>query len=82
MKKLLFVAPLVMMLSACGAPSVEDFIDDPEMLGEVLQECQMLQAQGKDASSEECVNAKNAARQMQKNIMDGVMKDMNSSFQR
>lgn len=82
MKKMLFVAPLVMMLSACGTPSVEDFIDDPEMLGEVLQECQMLQMQGKDASSEECVNAKKAARQMGKNMMNGIMKDMNSGFQR
>lgn len=49
------------MLAACGAPSVEDFMDDPDLLAETLKECK-----AKD-SSEKC---KNAAIALEKQVLD------------
>jgi len=84
MKKYLSIVPIAMMLTACGTPSVEDLINDPETLMEISQKCQMLTMQGKDADTEECKNAKAAALQMTKNMMKGMNKDtmkmMNESF--
>ncbi|MEI8649615.1 EexN family lipoprotein [Paraglaciecola sp. Hal342] len=48
MKKLLVLLPLVFGLSACGTPSVEDLVDDPELLSEVLEECTSKLMKGED----------------------------------
>ena len=74
MKKTVFIIPLVTMLTACGAPSVEDLMEDPELLGEITLECNTLMAQGKDTKTEECINARKAMTQMSKNMMKGMMK--------
>lgn len=55
--KLLLVFPFTMLLTACGPTSVENFMKDPKLLNETLQECTLKIAQGKDANSEECKNA-------------------------
>lgn len=73
MKKSIFVVPLVIMLTACGAPSVEDLIENPEKLDQINQQCMTLMAQGKDTNTEECNNAKEAQVQMVKNVMKGLL---------
>ena len=74
MKKLLAAIPVTVLLTACGAPSVEDLIEDPELLGKIIQECTMKMAQGKDSDSEECKNAAEAQKKMAGNMMKGMMK--------
>lgn len=72
MKKVLLVVPFVMMLTACGAPSVEDLVEDRELFNELSVECQQLMAQGKE--SETCDNVKMAAQKMAQNLINGLMK--------
>ena len=74
MKKLLLAVPLALFLTACGAPSVDDLIEDPELFSEVTSECQQLMMQGKDVDTEECKNARLAAVKMADNLMKGMMK--------
>lgn len=80
-KKVILTTSLIGLLTACGAPSVEDLIEDPELLIKISQECQMLTMQGKDANTEECNNAKEAGVQMSKNMMKGFGNDMNKAMQ-
>ena len=83
MKKLLLAVPFALLLSGCGAPSVEDLIEDPERLGEIVQKCNIELMQGKDISEkEECQNAIEAQTQMVGNLMDGVMKEAMKSIKR
>ena len=74
MRKLVFIIPLVTLISACGAPSVDDLIEDPELLTEITLECNTLMAQGKDTQTETCINATKAMTQMAKNMMKGINK--------
>ena len=74
MKKLLLAVPFTVLLTACGPASVEDLMEDPELLGKVMQECTMKMAQGKDSDSEECKNAAEAQKKMANNMMKGMMK--------
>ncbi len=76
MKKAFLAMPIAILLTACGAPSVEDLIENPEKLAEVSADCNMLMAQGKDTDTEECNNAIEATKQMMGNMMNGVMKQM------
>jgi len=76
MKKLLLALPLTLLLSACGAPSVDDLIEDPELFNKITSECQQLMMQGKDVDTEECENARLAAVEMADNLMKGVMKQL------
>lgn len=80
-KKVILTTSLFGLLTACGTPSVEDLIEDPELFGKISQECQMLTMQGKDANTEECNNAKKAGVQMSKNMMKGLEDDMKKSMQ-
>ncbi len=73
MKKILLIS-LLTTVTACGAPSVDDLIEDQELLTETMVECNTLMAQGKDTKTEECINAKKAVAQMSKNILNGIMK--------
>ena len=82
MKKNLLALPLVLLLTACSDPSVEDLIEDPELLGEIYQECQLKQMQGKDTNTEKCNNAKVAMQKMAKNMMKGMTKDIMKNFGR
>ncbi len=73
MKKLLVVLPLVFGLSACGTPSVEDLVDDPELLSEVLEECTAKLMKGEDVKTEECQNATEGQKQILNNVMKGLL---------
>lgn len=83
MRRAIAVAAFATLLTACGPPSVEDFIEDPDMLGEAMEECQMEAAQGKP-KSERCRNADKAVRTMGANLikdagsrfMEGIMESM------
>ena len=54
MKKLLLIAPLVLLLTACETSSVEDLVEGPNLLAEVFLECTKLMVEGKDTNTEEC----------------------------
>lgn len=82
MKRFVLNIPVILILTACGEPSVDDLIEDPELLAEVAQECQLMQMQGKDVDTEECNNAKEAVSKMTKNMMDGMMQDLNNGSAR
>ncbi|MCZ0945399.1 MAG: EexN family lipoprotein [Gammaproteobacteria bacterium] len=72
MRRAFLVAAITASLAACGPPTVEEFIEDPEMLAEVMEECQLEVAQGKP-KSEECRNAQEAAETMAANLMKETM---------
>ena len=75
MKRLFLGLPLAaLLLTGCGAPSVEDLIEDPEKLAEVSQNCAELMMQGKDVDTEECRNAAEAQKKMAGNMLNGMMK--------
>jgi len=76
MKNILLITPLIATLTACGAPTAEDLVEDPVKLGEIISECTTLMAQGKDTNTEECTNAKKAQKIMAKNMMKGFNKQM------
>lgn len=74
MKKMLFIAPFALLLTACGTPTVEDLIEDQELLAEIIQECSTLMMQGKDTNTDECKNAQLAQKKMVENMTKGIMK--------
>jgi hypothetical protein len=45
-----------LLLTAYGAPSVEDLMKDQELLREITRECGLLMTQDKDYDTEECKN--------------------------
>ncbi|MBL0645037.1 EexN family lipoprotein [Aeromonas veronii] len=73
MNKLRLAIPFTMLLTACGPTSVEDFMKDPKLLNEALQECTLKIAQGKDANSDECKNAIAAQQKMATNLMKNML---------
>lgn len=74
MKKMLLVAPFLLLLTACGGPAtVEDMVEDQGLLGRVLIECTQLMMQGKDANTEECKNVKLAQEKMAENLSKAYM---------
>ncbi|WP_166422030.1 EexN family lipoprotein [Paraglaciecola sp. 20A4] len=73
MKKFILILPLVFGLAACGTPSVEDLVDDPELLSEILAECTTKLMKGEDAKTEECMNATEAQKQILNNVMKGLL---------
>ena len=68
MYRALLLTSFTLLLAACGPPSVEDFMEDPELLAEIAEECQLEIAQGKP-KSEQCRNAQKAAETMAENLM-------------
>ncbi len=79
MKKRFALTSLILTLTACGTPSVEDLIDDPELLAEVVQECTMKMAQGKSIETEACQNAGAAQKQMAENMINGLMSQLGNN---
>ncbi|ABG38917.1 hypothetical protein Patl_0387 [Paraglaciecola sp. T6c] len=73
MKKYMLILPLVCGLSACGTPSVEDLVDDPELLSEVLATCTEKLMKGEEVKTEECQNATEAQKQILNNVMKGLL---------
>lgn len=49
-------------------------MEDPKLLGEVMEECMVKMAQGKDADDQECKNAVEAQKKMTRNMMQGLMR--------
>lgn len=76
MKKLLLFVPFVCVITACGDPSVEDFMDDPELLGKTFQECMVKVAKGEEDESEKCENANEAQKKMAKAIWNNAIKSL------
>jgi len=72
MKKLLVITATAFMLTACGAPSVDKLVENPELLMEISVKCQMMMAQGKETDTEECNNAREASAKMAENMMKGM----------
>lgn len=62
-------------LSACGAPSVEDFAENPELLQETMSKCVMM-SPDKVKNDEACKNASVALKNMQQNVMGNIMNMM------
>ena len=73
MKKILIAVPVVFLLTACGAPSVEDLVKNPDKLSEISEKCMNLMKQGESTDTEECKNAKEAQVEVAKNMMKGVL---------
>jgi hypothetical protein len=69
MKKTLLAIPFALLLTACGTPSVDDLIEDPELLRKIMRECGLLMMQGEDYDTEECKNAKLAQKKMMNNLL-------------
>jgi len=76
MKQLLLALPFMFLITACGAPSVEDFMDDPELLGKTFQECMVEAAKGKEDESEKCKNATEAQKKIATAIYNNAIKSM------
>lgn len=76
MKKMLFVASLVLLLSACGSPSVDDLVEDQELLAETVQECSKLMMEGKDTDTEKCKNAQLVQQKVEENMTERLMKQL------
>jgi len=76
MKKLFLALPFVCLITACGDPSVDDLIEDPELFGKVFQECIVKSAQGKEDDSEKCKSAAEAQKKMAKAIYNNAMKSL------
>jgi len=72
-KKILLIAASALMLSACGTPTVEELVDDPQLLSEVLEECRTLMMQGKAGDYEKCTNAQTATVKMTQNMVKGFL---------
>ena len=79
MKKLLLALPLVFVITACGDPSVEDFLDDPELLGKTFQECMVKKAKGEKDESEKCKNVNEAQKKMARAIYNNAIKSLKKS---
>ena len=59
MKKVLLAVPFVMMLTACGTPSVEELTADKDLMKEAIAECTAM-APADAQESELCMNANKA----------------------
>ena len=75
-KKILFLTPFIFLLGACGTPSVDDLIEDQELLAEITVECTTMMMQGKDTNTEECKNAQLATKKMTENMMKAMKAQM------
>lgn len=76
MKKLIYVFPLVLLLSACSVPSVENLMENPEKMMKISQECMVMMSQGKDTNTEKCNNAMEAQKRMMNNVQQGIMNQL------
>jgi len=79
MKKLLLALPFVFVITACGDPSVEDFLDDPELMGKTAQECIGEKAKGEKDESEKCKNANEAQKKYLNAMLNNAKKSMMES---
>ncbi len=64
------ILPFILLLGACGKPSINDFMADEELLSKTYDKCFFLMLQGQE-ETKECENVRKAA----KKILDKVMKN-------
>ena len=64
MKKLLLALPFSVLITACGAPSVDDLKIHPDLLRKANIECRRLVEKGESTDTEKCNNAKLAAEEL------------------
>jgi len=75
MKKSFLLLPIFCAtLTSCGAPSVQDFLDDPELLSKTTNTCleQMFKKE-KQIDEKTCQNAKEAQVQKTKNALNSII---------
>ena len=72
MRNHIAAASVLFLLAGCGPPSVEDYMEDPDMLAEAIDECTLEVAQGKQ-QSERCRNAETAAETMGRNLLKSAI---------
>ena len=70
MRKLLLIIPFAFVITACGAPTVEELVADPELLKATIAEC--LELSPSDVvDSEACANVQAANMQ----LINGMAQD-------
>ena len=79
MKNLLLVVPAMFLLTACGAPSVEELAGDPKLLQETAAECSTMK-HSEVAEDEACLNVQKAILKVSKQQMGNLMGNMNNTF--
>ena len=72
MRNHLAAASVLVLLTGCGPPSVEDYMEDPELLATAIDECTLEVAQEK-SQSERCRNAEKAAETMGRNLLKSAI---------
>ena len=77
MNKLLLVVPAFVLLAACGAPSVEDLMDDPKLLQQTALECAEMK-RSEAAEDQACINLSAAVSKSSKKMMNDIMGQMNN----
>ena len=73
MKKLGFVILVATGLVACGTPTVDELVQNPDKLGEMTIECTQEMAKGGELS-DECKIVAEAQRKVASNMVNGMMK--------
>jgi len=64
MKKLLLALPFSVLLTACGAPSVDELKVSPDLLRKLNIECTRLAEKGESTDIEKCQNAELAQKEL------------------
>ncbi|WP_448564125.1 EexN family lipoprotein [Thalassotalea ganghwensis] len=70
LRKTIIFTP-VFLLTACGTPTVEELVKDPNLLAEVIEECQEEMMQ--DELSEKCKNAQKAMGKVGVNLLKNML---------
>ncbi len=72
MKKLLLIIPTALLLAAC-TPSVDDYVEDPELLSEAMQSCSKAAMEGREILGDKCDNVAKAQKKLVDNVLKGLM---------
>ena len=72
MRHIVLGSALVVLASACGAPTVEDLAKDPEKLSRTIVEC-ASEIAGLSDMTEKCRNAMQAQQQLTNGMIEGIM---------
>jgi len=60
MKNLCRLPLMIVLLTACGTPSVEDLVADPDLLADMASECASMAFKGESIDTEACHNVAEA----------------------
>ena len=72
MRHIVLAMTVVVLASACGAPSAEDLAKNPQQFARVMEDCLPQIAAGADLS-EKCRNAVKASEIMTRNAIKGIL---------